>query len=683
MEEASELEMCVDVKMDTREKHMDYLNVRTWTKFLLKIQPIKCFPCHLRISLIHDHKEEVSANMTIKINVPGISVQMASSRKKQHICSLSWTYNQRCTIFLSFDTQLSCQQHVQWLRRAIRDLEQYSLALIESKRLSRSSMVDEVCQQRTPSLYENIWETRGMRSYGDCQRDSRTSGIYEEIPDARRNAPRASIASGIYEEMLPVDEKKPSDAETDQMPPPLPPRTRINTAEGEIPRSFTNPESEMMKKKRYRALFDGFLGLGRRTSKTEKKGKKTASPSSLTNKFLSLDISQGKRNSFSSPNLTKLTRSVSESDAMTPYPTSLSDDFWCNESYINTVSSQPETKTRFDEGVGEEGGGLRKSSMGSLLQLPDLEGLPTRHIRQNSMDCRIGSSQEMSPRSSQESQKEDTSVSGVFNSIYFKFQDDKPRGASESSTTSTLSAIPTPTNTEGYLEMGPIGFNRDKVRELDRMEAMAKPDLSGYVEMTGNGFSPEAVKELDRLEAAQKDVCDSPAPSQSPPRHEESSHDADTERAKRLSSFDEKIPSYFPNENVIVRKSKRRLQKSPEVSRHVKSLSNGDFQVAKRKPAVRMGSFSRRDTPQRAIMRPTEAPPDPPESPASAATTENRLEVQSIADKCVTLSRLNRCSLRADLQSGLRRFASLPRFRKLDLTPLKAKITSALQRQNT
>ncbi|XP_059612576.1 uncharacterized protein LOC132259049 [Phlebotomus argentipes] len=614
--EANELLMCVDVKMDTREKLIDYLNLRTWTKFFLKVEPIRCFPCHLRISMMH-HNAEISSNLTIRINVPGINVQMATSRKKQHICSLSWTYNQRCTIFLSFDSKVSCEKHVKWLQMAIQDLELYSQQLIASKRHSRASTVDE--SEKPSQLYENIWETRGMRSYGDTQR---TSGIYEEIPDAK--APRASIVSGIYEEMLPVE----TDAQkvANEMPPPLPPRTRMNTFESGIPRSFTNPESEVLKKRRYRTMLDNVLGLGRRTSK-DKKGKKSES---LSTKFLSLDITQGKRNSFSSPNLTKMTRSVSESDAMTQYQcgTSVSDDFFCHESYLNTVSSQPETKTPFEDVMDD-----RRSVKSSVADLLHVE-TPV-------------SSQETLP----ETENADQSVSGAFNSIYFKFQDE--RG--------------TP---DGYLEMGPAGFDREKVKELDRLESQQKV-ASGYVEMNGSGFSPEAVQELDRLEAAASvdyvsnvtflrgtDRPVDPSISMSP----EERNDLQQQVRRRVNTFDEKIPSYYPNE--IVREGKRRYQKSPEVTRQT-MYANGEAHLAKRKPKPR-------SQPEKPPI--SDSPPPPP-------SVENRLEVQSIGGKCATLSRINRCSLRADLSSGFRRFASLPRFRKLDLAPLKAKITNALQRQ--
>lgn len=548
---------------------------------------------------------------------------------------------------------------------AIRDLEQYSQEFIAHKRLSRTSTVEEV-SEKSAMTYENIWETRGMRSYGDTQRSSCTSGIYEEIPDAaqRRNAaPRASIASGIYEEMLPVSDE--GAKKDDQMPPPLPPRTRINTYENEIHRSFTNPESENLKKKRYRAMLDSVLGLGRRTPK-DKKGKKAQSPASLTTKFLSLDITQGQRNSFSSPNLTKITRSVSESDAMEQFQcgASLSDDFWCHETYLNTVSSQPETKVPFDDG--EEGKTSQRSSMENLLEVSETSSVA--HLRQNSVDCRIGSSQEEEG----EPQEKDGSVNGAFNGIYFKFQDERKPEKS-----------PAGVNPEGYLEMGPIGFNRAKVRELDELE-QKKPDLSGYVEMNGNGFSQEAVEELDRLEADRDIVsnvtfsrgCDSPAdpsrtmsPQEKRELQQEVLRDLETP-PKRVNAFDEKIPSYFPNEIVrrnsssrsLVREGKRRYQKSPEVMRQAKSL-NGDVQLAKRKPIARLSEDS-------ADVRQN----------SQDNSAESRLNVQSLTEKCATLSRLSRCSLRADISSGLRRFASLPRFRKLDLTPLKTKISSVLQR---
>lgn len=115
------------------------------------------------------------------------------------------------------------------------------------------------------------------------------SDIYKEIveyidgqPRLSRRVSRASIASGIYEEMKPIPQSfnaiheesvESQQASTATTTPPLlpplpPPRKRINTSDGqgilgEIPRSNTNPESELAKKKKYKNVLDNIFGIGR------------------------------------------------------------------------------------------------------------------------------------------------------------------------------------------------------------------------------------------------------------------------------------------------------------------------------------------------------------------------------------------------------------------------------------
>lgn len=151
-----------------------------------------------------------------------------------------------------------------------------------------------------------------------------------------RRLSRTSIASGIYEEMKPpcspnihaiVEEHLDS-------PPPLPPlpshRKRLNTFEsdpfgilGDIPRSNTNPESELAKKKKYKNVLENIFGAGRSKRAESVSETPTCTIEDLINGEESGDTFQPiyaneivkqplpcknphKRNSFSSPDLSKI-----------------------------------------------------------------------------------------------------------------------------------------------------------------------------------------------------------------------------------------------------------------------------------------------------------------------------------------------------------------------------------------
>lgn len=156
---------------------------------------------------------------------------------------------------------------------------------------------------------------------------ARVSQIYEEIFDGSRIS-RASIASGIYEEMNLASGAL---VETPPVLPPLPAhRKRINTFElqpGEIPRSSTNPESELAKKKKYKNMLDNFFGQKRRSGSasvgelqpaTEQEGEQLqhqqlalyenapTPEAALPAKRVSATMRNAHRNSFSSPDLSKL-----------------------------------------------------------------------------------------------------------------------------------------------------------------------------------------------------------------------------------------------------------------------------------------------------------------------------------------------------------------------------------------
>lgn len=67
---------------------------------------------------------EISTNAVTRINLPGLHVQMASSRTKNFAYGLFWKNNRKkCTAFFGFDTKESCESHKKWIDMSISSLE--------------------------------------------------------------------------------------------------------------------------------------------------------------------------------------------------------------------------------------------------------------------------------------------------------------------------------------------------------------------------------------------------------------------------------------------------------------------------------------------------------------------------------------------------------------------------------
>lgn len=220
----------------------------------MRIAAIKCFPCYIKVTIIntHDvHSSETAHNCTnqvVNINLPGLSVDLATSRTKNHAYGLFWNNNRKnCCMYLAFDTQQSCNRHLKWLRKSIENLELHRRGqcnlkpilfcyntfcfteILETRRISRFSFNNgSSARSLDSSLCEFRNATSNIRDLHDIlgplpeppdassnwsRRISGFSGIYEEIMDhgdrglqtrnSVRRMSRASVASGIYEVMRP------------------------------------------------------------------------------------------------------------------------------------------------------------------------------------------------------------------------------------------------------------------------------------------------------------------------------------------------------------------------------------------------------------------------------------------------------------------------------------------------
>ncbi|SPP74060.1 uncharacterized protein LOC117580130 [Drosophila guanche] len=580
----NEISMCMDVKLDTHDKRAMALRYKTWTRCQVKIEAIKCVPCFLRLTFQGFAEAEdppaSSKALSVSVNVPGVSISLATSRTKQHSYGLFWTQNRReCFIYFALETEMSCRRHMKWMKKSIKNLELYRQVFLEQRRLSRGPGA----LGPLPTLPDSL----------DISHFSaRVSQIYEEIFDGSRIS-RASIASGIYEEMKPAVMETP-------LPPPLPThpyRKRINTFEcsplGDIPRSCTNPEVELAKKKKYKNMLDNFFGGTRQkragsVSEPDQQPKDDQLPlyenaptpeMALPLKRTS-QLSKSQRNSFSSPDLSKLNfLDTFEEDIFTQsHESSVELNISLDESAIEPISR--------DQLVAQITRHLSKS--GSLESLNVSEQLPNNFNFSacNSSTINLIGSHGAVPHSNQVKKNKimvDDLTGYCVMAPIVKIIEKEVLPQPSGSTASTSSGY----STGSYCSSTSSCNTEDQptktlvapaANESDIYEAMHGSSLNSTTAAATSGFAEHlyenllAVKAAQELEAHPHGIgLSTSTPTESPlpalpqkgtPKEKDSYQKEEEEDyyqtpRKSIISVDDKVPSYYPN-SCDTLKSKRR-----------------------------------------------------------------------------------------------------------------------------
>ena len=438
--------------------------------------------------------------------------------------------------------------------------------------------------------------------------------------------------SGIYEEM------KLSRPPTSDSPPPLPPRTRKNTDCSSLQRSYTTPESEMAKKKWN--LFENVFGR----SKTKRRERPTPQPREL-------QLLKAKRNSFSSPDLSHLDNSLTNcADCSFELPSNISSsNSWelenlCeDEEHVDNISHQ--IQPNFE---------LKLDSDMSSVNL-------------------VGSNYNLNSESPAKSPP-------------------------------------------GYLEMRPgRGFDMQKVKELDtqlendvlyRLKYSFDSPITYRREFDYQQLPPagESFYTNDRLKLSEPHyVCmtmgkrvvnDEPTYMAMTKNGEESQNSTKMNgvRCKRH-SVDDKIASYYPSYDVPTRflqeistspttrsTSSRHNAPVNRVSPNTSKISPPSFKTSSaidipqiRKGGKRVGSFNMRSS----------------DNNNNGKSTEGSKKYATLSRITGSEERHHHLSPAVIKKSGsisptsIKRFASLPRFKKIDFAPLRMKISSVLQRGNS
>lgn len=732
--EENVISMFMDVKLDIRERKLEFSHLKSWTRYFVRVEAVKCFPCYMKISFFKSATEETT-DLIVRINIPGLTVQMATSRTRAHSYGLFWKHNRkRCCAYFALASQLLCERHLRWMKKSIRNLELYRQEILQLRRASRTPM-HEIRQEmhpgdNEPGLYQNLDLTQDMatealhdilgplpnvptaeQQEASLRRISGVSGIYEEIIDPARAAemvgsdPRASVVSGIYEEMKLADIKKQHDRSTDELAmdgdnnddfaPPLPPRPRSHTNEF-WQRSFTTPESDYLKKKKHWQLFESMFGRRRTNSGSSSTGPKT--PKTTANpqvkkqhtdqkvvyrdKVARLRFSDNKRNSFSSPDLSAL--KVDDGANVANSGDNLSDEGSCSsEFYVQNEVDYIEEDCFLSTEL------LPGSRFPSIEE--SLANLLINGEDDSRFEGGLNVSEKVVPNFNGSCNSSTVNLVGI------------------SCTMAKDEPIPAETAV-GYCEMGApgTGFNRLKLQEVELRKPLDIVE-SIYMDMDGKlGTSEEASRSSSTSSGVSSTYSNTSSVYSS---------------SKQRNSIDDKIPSYYPNEefrtpkkvennvpfkspkpkdnmttcsikkSASPRNSQRKHQVAPGIStmpRICKSAQKPSS--SKSKLSIRSVSSERCATTPNDMSPTKNIENSPPEKllfhPQKYATIARSNSPSSTSSKYAEKHSSKKGGNGATPEVGTflgssRRFGSLPRFAKFDLSPLRLKINSVLQRHNS
>ncbi|XP_019546458.3 uncharacterized protein LOC109414129 [Aedes albopictus] len=742
--EENVISMFMDVKLDIRERKLEFSHLKSWTRYFVRVEAVKCFPCYVKISFFKSHTDE-STDLIVRINIPGLTVQMATSRTRAHSYGLFWKHNRkRCCAYFALPSQLLCERHLRWMKKSIRNLELYRQEILQLRRASRTPM-HEIRNEMQPSpsskdlgLYQNLDFTQNMADVYDilgplpnvpdqseasmARRISGVSGIYEEIFEPNRpnvvglangsRISRASIASGIYEEMKLADIREhaerscpESEAVAENVPPPpLPPRPRLHTNEFELQRSFTTPEADFLKKKKHWHLFESMFNRRRANSgsacmgsvsdskplKTESSSANKAVASTADQKVVYRDkvahlrFSENKRNSFSSPDLSLLKVDGGSTDNISNGGSCSSEfyiqqegDFIEEDCFMSSEMLSASKRSSIEESL---------SRMAITDEEKDRHGMnvsenivPSFNISCNTSTVNLAGWTCMKPV------METAPVS-----------------------------LPAP---EGYCVMGApgTGFDRQKLQKVEmriRSTSETCQDESLYMNMEGKGVVNEEASRSSSTSSGVSSIY--------------SNRSSICSTNRNRNSIDDKIASYYPNEDF-------RLPKKVEPSPPITVGAKPSKEIVRR-PSTKRSETQRTTSPKTShrkaspqnvstMPRMSKSPQKPPchksrittrsgsseRSPypiitvtdaAPSKNSENNppgpIVTPKLFKKYATIARgtstspskyQEKISARKGADplpvGNTKRFGSLPRFAKIDLSPLRMKINSVLQRHNS
>ncbi|KAJ6642776.1 hypothetical protein Bhyg_07730, partial [Pseudolycoriella hygida] len=648
----------------------------TWTKCTVKIEAIKYIPCFVKVTLT-PHKNDEKSDIVIKINIPGLGVQLASSRSKLYSYGLFWTHHRKnCRLFFAFDSTANLERHINWIQNSISNLEIHRREMLESRRASRISKVDENVSLNSSTDEGRCNDTQDIKDINDIlgplpklpdsninwsRRISTASEIYEEIGDGNhrngnRKSSRTSIASGIYEVMTsPLISTEESAYIHEEMPPPLPPpRQRLYT-QSEINRTYTNPES-ISSKKRKRNIFETVFSRNkvRKSPKPKEQSAKLESPV--------IELIRSHRMSYSSPDLSKaeVTNYINEFENDLMARSSATEFSIRNEhSFLNSTTSS-------EKGIFDDERNISENILSNF-----------------NISCN------------------ESAVNLVGSNLI------------EIEPTEKVSVAMIIDDASGYCQMAPI-IRGDLA--LSQVSAPELPPTSPLVDSSARRLPVEMTKAItfcrdygmeaslqnfenltiskENSQRLRKDTKVLSSPNSMKKSTDLADQQASLQTSKHSSSFDDKYPSYYPND-VTPSKDYRKNNESNYLAGKEEYVPERTENVYITTPRHGSNPSTKKskESSKLVVLSPTNPLVSCKSSQLSTPSTK-----LSIADSTSCASPLlyhkyatvapskvkdtASCKKNIEITSSTKRFSSLPRFKKIDFSPLKLKLNSVLQRQN-
>lgn len=451
---------------------------------------------------------------------------------------------------------------------------------------------------------------------------------------------RVSIASGIYEEMKLVSHHESKSNISDptpsgmNTPPPLPPRVRVNTLpECEIPRSYTNPETETFKKAKltFKSVF-----RSRSSSKTDKKTPEKKEEVILRHSkykqrkaFL-----ENKRNSYSTPDLTKFNYSAEESFEEFDY------DAHHSTSGSDRITSGSDHNTSLNESCCYDSPKPINISyqIGANFNASCLESSTINLVGANIILDEKGEDQTDSSVYEEKVVLRKKSIDNEVGYIVMK--------------------APNIRNAQNFVTLDRCFDIQFTFEDIVSSSTLPQPQKSAvYANVQENNYV-----DMTLAKSPNKDY-------DSPRRIMEESVTSNTTQKSNRNSFDEKVPSYYPNPNSYKVKENLYITTPKIIARKMKSKSA----ETKRSKSI---------SPPKIIIEKSSTT-----SPSKSSSLQNITTHSPFAQRIyqkyatLTLSRSLKGKNSVEKIEATRKFGSLPRFRRFDFSPLKLKINSVLNRQ--
>lgn len=442
-----------------------------------------------------------------------------------------------------------------------------------------------------------------------------------------------------------------------ESPPPLPPpRPRLNT-QTEINRAYTNPES-ISSKKRKRNIFETVFSRPKSMQK-----RKPAKPKDLTTKPESplLELIRSHRMSFSSPDLSKVevNHYVNEFESDLMARSSATEFSIRNEhSFLNSTTS---SEKQFDE---------ERNISENILSTFNIE---CNDSTVNLVGSKFGNTQKTQVATIIDDQSGYCQMAPII-------RNDRPNSPV------TIKELPlkSPCNVANKNQQR-IPVDVTKTITFCRGDYGVESSIQNFENLTISKKSNHR---------SQKDTKVIAAPS--PTDQCKISVDSPKKCKHKNDSFDEKYPSYYPND---VQKTPLKdyhktdgINYLPKVSNTPERTENLYIATPRHGTSIHRTKSSN-ESPQLVVLSPTNSlvtldtshllTPLIKSSMSNTISSASPLLYQKYATVTpIKVSDSSSCKKGSDISISMKRFSSLPRFKKIDFSPLKLKINSVLQRQN-